>query len=84
MVLIIIIMVSLIVFFIVQLLPGNTLIIHSGQVDRQGIFSVTQHLRTNPVLYFAPGFAIMLVVFALNMVGNGLRDALDPRLRGIL
>jgi ABC-type dipeptide/oligopeptide/nickel transport system permease subunit len=42
------------------------------------------HLLTNPVLSFAPGLAIMLVVFAFNMVGDGLRDALDPRLRGIL
>ena len=39
-------------------------------------------LLSNPVLSFAPGFAIMLVVFAFNMVGDGLRDALDPRLRG--
>ena len=37
---------------------------------------------TNPWLSFAPGIAIMLVVFAFNMVGDGLRDALDPRLRG--
>jgi len=43
-----------------------------------------QHLLTNPVLSFAPGVAIMLVVFAFNMVGDGLRDALDPRLRGTL
>jgi peptide/nickel transport system permease protein len=42
------------------------------------------YLQTNPVLSFAPGLAIMLVVFAFNMVGDGLRDALDPRLRGIL
>jgi peptide/nickel transport system permease protein len=35
-----------------------------------------------PVLSFAPGFAIMLVVFAFNMIGDGLRDALDPKLRG--
>jgi len=41
-------------------------------------------LSMNPVLSFAPGIAIMLVVFAFNMVGDGLRDALDPRLRGIL
>jgi peptide/nickel transport system permease protein len=41
-------------------------------------------LLQNPVLSFAPGLAIMLVVFAFNMVGDGLRDALDPRLRGIL
>jgi len=41
-------------------------------------------LLMSPVLSFAPGIAIMLVVFAFNMVGDGLRDALDPRLRGIL
>jgi peptide/nickel transport system permease protein len=43
-----------------------------------------KYLRTNPVLSFAPCIAIMLVVFAFNMVGDGLRDALDPRLRGLL
>ncbi|HEX7475298.1 MAG TPA: ABC transporter permease [Dehalococcoidales bacterium] len=43
-----------------------------------------KYLRTNPVLSFAPGLAIMVVVFAFNMVGDGLRDALDPRLRGLL
>jgi ABC-type dipeptide/oligopeptide/nickel transport system permease subunit len=37
-----------------------------------------------PVLSFAPGIVIMLVVFAFNMVGDGLRDALDPRLRGLI
>lgn len=41
-------------------------------------------LLRNPVLSFAPGLAIMLVVFAFNMVGDGLRDALDPRLRGLI
>jgi len=43
-----------------------------------------QYLVTNPILSFAPGLAIMLVVYAFNMVGDGLRDALDPQLRGIL
>jgi peptide/nickel transport system permease protein len=43
-----------------------------------------KYLTTNPVLSFAPGFAIMVVVFAFNLVGDGLRDALDPRLRGLL
>ena len=43
-----------------------------------------RYLLSNPVLSFAPGLAIMLVVFAFNMVGDGLRDALDPRLRGSL
>jgi peptide/nickel transport system permease protein len=43
-----------------------------------------EYLMTDPVLSIAPGAAIMLVVFAFNMVGDGLRDALDPRLRGVL
>lgn len=43
-----------------------------------------KYLRDYPWLSFAPGVAIMLVVFAFNMVGDGLRDALDPRLRGLL
>jgi ABC-type dipeptide/oligopeptide/nickel transport system permease subunit len=43
-----------------------------------------QYLLTSPVLSIAPGVAIMLVVFGFNMMGDGLRDALDPRLRGTL
>jgi peptide/nickel transport system permease protein len=43
-----------------------------------------EYLLTNPMLSIAPGVAIMLVVFAFNMVGDGLRDALDPRLRGVI
>jgi len=33
-----------------------------------------------PHLVFFPGVAIMLVVLAFNLIGDGLRDALDPRL----
>ena len=29
-----------------------------------------------------PSFAILVVVFALNLLGDGLRDAIDPKLRG--
>ena len=29
-----------------------------------------------------PGLAIALTIFALNVLGDGLRDALDPKLRG--
>jgi peptide/nickel transport system permease protein len=46
------------------------------------VFDGYRYLITNAVLSFAPGVAIMLVVFGFNMVGDGLRDALDPRLRG--
>jgi ABC-type dipeptide/oligopeptide/nickel transport system permease subunit len=41
-------------------------------------------LLTNPLISLAPGVAILLVVFGFNMLGDGLRDALDPRLRGIV
>ena len=41
-------------------------------------------LLQSPQLSVAPGLAIMLLVFSLNMIGDGLRDALDPRLRGAL
>jgi peptide/nickel transport system permease protein len=42
------------------------------------------YLLSNPMLSIAPGVAIMLLVFSFNMVGDGLRDALDPRLRGVI
>lgn len=42
-------------------------------------FIITQ----NPMLALAPGFAIMLLVLAFNLFGNGLRDALNVRGPGI-
>jgi peptide/nickel transport system permease protein len=41
--------------------------------DRNQVF-------TSPHLVFFPGFAIMLTVLSFNLLGDGLRDALDPRL----
>ena len=35
-----------------------------------------------PWLFFIPGLAILFVVLAFNLVGEGLREALNPRLRG--
>jgi ABC-type dipeptide/oligopeptide/nickel transport system permease subunit len=35
-----------------------------------------------PHLVFFPGLAIMITVLAFNLLGDGLRDALDPRLHG--
>jgi peptide/nickel transport system permease protein len=40
-----------------------------------------QFIRNAPHLSIIPGTAIFLVVLALNFLGDGLRDALDPRLR---
>ena len=41
-----------------------------------------KYLRTHPILSIAPGLATMMVVFGFNMLGDGLRDAFDPKLRG--
>lgn len=41
-----------------------------------------KYMRHHPVLAIAPGVAIMVTVLAINFVGDALRDALDPRLRG--
>jgi peptide/nickel transport system permease protein len=35
---------------------------------------------TAPPLLFVPGLALVLTVFGFNLLGDGLRDALDPRL----
>ena len=37
-------------------------------------------LRTSPHLVFFPGLAIMITVLGFNLMGDGLRDALDPSL----
>lgn len=37
---------------------------------------------TAPHLVFFPGLAIMITVLSFNLLGDGLRDAIDPRLKG--
>jgi peptide/nickel transport system permease protein len=37
------------------------------------------HLDTEPWMWFFPGMLILLIVLGINFVGDGLRDALDPR-----
>lgn len=43
-----------------------------------------RYLLTNPLLSFIPGFAIMIVALSFNIVGDAIRDAVDPRLRGMI
>ncbi len=38
-------------------------------------------LRNHSYMTFFPGLAIMLTILSLNLLGDGLRDALDPRLK---
>nr|WP_312092819.1 ABC transporter permease [Niallia sp.] len=39
------------------------------------------YMWTSPHMTIIPGIAIMLTVFAFNVVGDGLRDALDPNMK---
>ena len=42
----------------------------------------TRYLQTAPHLAIIPGIAIVLSVLGFNLIGDGLREALDPKLRG--
>ncbi len=46
------------------------------------LFDGKDALLLTPGLVIAPGLAISLTVLSVNFIGDGLRDALDPRLRG--
>ena len=48
-----------------------------GQMIRDG----TAHLSTSPWLSIFPGLAILVTVLAFNLLGDGLRDVLDPKLQ---
>jgi len=39
-----------------------------------------QYIFRTPLLTLVPGLAIFLAVLGFNLLGDGLRDALDPRL----
>jgi peptide/nickel transport system permease protein len=41
-----------------------------------------RYLQTAPFLAIFPGVAIVLSVLGFNLIGDGLREALDPKLRG--
>lgn len=43
---------------------------------------VDLYLQSAPFLAIAPGIAIVLLVLGFNLIGDGLREALDPKLRG--
>ncbi|MBI4307461.1 MAG: ABC transporter permease [Chloroflexi bacterium] len=44
--------------------------------------SATEYIDKAPWLIFMPGLAISLAVFAFNLLGDAIRDVLDPKLRG--
>ncbi|PIE16511.1 MAG: peptide ABC transporter [Rhodobacterales bacterium] len=46
------------------------------------LYDATDFLQLNPERVIWPGLAISLTVLSVNYIGDGLRDALDPRIRG--
>ena len=85
---------SLIVIFTMSL--GNAIMVESGlaylgvglsePIPAWGIMVSDgfQVLSTYPSLALLPGFCVMLIVIAFNVLGDSLRDAMDPKLRGRL
>lgn len=48
-----------------------------GQMIREGM----TYLGSTPLYSIAPGIAILITVLAFNLLGDGLRDVLDPKLQ---
>ena len=48
------------------------------------VYDAYAYLLKAPRLAIIPGICIILLIISFNVVGDGLRDALDPRLRGKL
>ncbi|MCY4445605.1 MAG: ABC transporter permease [Rhodobacteraceae bacterium] len=46
------------------------------------LFDATDYLQSFPERALCPGIAISFTVLSVNYLGDGLRDALDPRIRG--
>jgi peptide/nickel transport system permease protein len=44
--------------------------------------NVNDYLAVGPFLAIIPGVAIIISVLGFNLIGDGLREALDPKLRG--
>jgi len=64
--------------------PGNTVSLHHGANSPRSLEPIAaeleeQIIQTAPWLAIVPGVAIVLAVLSLNVFGDGLRDALDPR-----
>ena len=49
-----------------------------GMLSREG----RRYMEMAPRLALWPGLALTITVYSLNMLGDAMRDLLDPRLRG--
>jgi peptide/nickel transport system permease protein len=44
--------------------------------------NTVRYLQTAPFLAIFPGIAIVIAVMGFNLIGDALREGLDPKLRG--
>ena len=49
-----------------------------GMLSQEGLL----YMESAPWLAFWPGVCLTVIVYSLNMLGDAMRDLLDPRLRG--
>jgi len=81
-----------VVIFIVSSIAGNILVISSMSYIGLGIQPPTPewgsllsagktYIQSYPYMVIFPGLFILITVFAFNLLGDGVRDALDPRLK---
>ena len=47
------------------------------------ISSSRNYLTDKPFVFFIPGSVLVLLTLSIVLIGDGLRDALDPKLRGV-
>lgn len=84
--------VGTIIIFLVSAVAGSIMIISTLSYIGLGITAPTpewgsmlnagrQFIDTSPHLVIFPGIMIIFTCFAFNLLGDGLRDALDPRLK---
>ena len=84
--------VGTVIIFVVGAIAGSIMIISTLSYIGLGITPPTpewgsilnagrQYISSSPHLVIFPGLMIMYTCFAFNMFGDGLRDALDPRLK---
>ena len=77
---------SLFVFTLPRLIPGDVVVLMLAEkAYAKDLDELREKLGLNrplPVQY-VEGVAISLAVFGFNMLGDALRDLLDPRLRGL-
>jgi len=84
--------VGTVIIFMVGCIAGSIMIISTLSYIGLGITPPTpewgsilnagrQYIGSSPHLVIFPGLMIMYTCFAFNMLGDGLRDALDPRLK---